>query len=123
MDTAKAQLHLLHGGNYKQREAAISAALSHLPQHQGSVVILEGLPDGQNLLIPTAQVQIHRIAPGCFCCIGDISLRVTLNRALRQKPAHIFLAITTDEHLDKLLSSLQHSSYSNLLDIMEPQAL
>lgn len=115
---ARAQLHLHHGGSYSSREAAIAAALSSLPENQTSVVILEGLPAGQDLLQPGPHLHIHRIAPGCFCCIGNISLRVTLNRTLRQKPAHIFLAIATDEHLDKLKASLQEAPYTELLEIV-----
>lgn len=111
-------LYLLSGGNYAQRAAAIAAALSRLPENQDSVVILEGLPDGQDLLQPASHLHIIRIAPGCFCCIGNLSLRVNLNRALRQKPAHIFIAIATNEHLDKLISTLQEPPYRELLTII-----
>jgi G3E family GTPase len=110
-----AALVLVHGASYRQREAAIAAAVSDLPKNQKIAVILEGLPDGQALLTPHPQLQIHRIAPGCFCCIGNLTLRVTLNRALRTRPEHIFLALASHEHLDKLEQSLQIPPYHELL--------
>lgn len=117
MTAAKAQLHLIHGASYTQREAAIAASLACLPDNDKNIVILEGLPDGQDILHPTDLLHISRIAPGCFCCIGNLSLRVTLNRALRQKPANIYLGIASDAHLDKLLLTLQDPTYANLLEI------
>ncbi|MFZ6721824.1 GTPase [Undibacterium sp. Ji49W] len=123
MNTAKAQLHLVHGGSYTQREAAIAASLSRLPATLHNVVILEGLPDGQDILLPGDNLHISRIAPGCFCCIGNLSLRVTLNRALRQKPAHIFLGVASDAHLDQLTLTLQEPAYANLLEISSQSRL
>lgn len=125
MNTAKAQLHLVHGASYTQREAAIAASLARLRDNSignnadtdKNVVILEGLPDGQDTLHPTELLHISRIAPGCFCCIGNLSMRVTLNRALRQKPANIYLGIASDAHLDKLLLTLQDPIYTNLLEL------
>ncbi|PXX45293.1 GTPase [Undibacterium pigrum] len=123
MNTAKAQLHLVHGASYTQREAAIAASLARLRNNSAgnnadkNVVILEGLPDGQDILHPTELLHVSRIAPGCFCCIGNLSLRVTLNRALRQKPANIYLGIASDAHLDKLLLTLQDPTYNQLLEI------
>ncbi|MFZ6710258.1 GTPase [Undibacterium sp. TC9W] len=125
MTAAKARLHLIHGASYTEREAAIAASLALLSGNgtgnnavtDKNIVILEGLPDGQDILYPTDLLHISRIAPGCFCCIGNLSLRVTLNRALRQKPANIYLGIANDAHLDKLLLTLQDPTYTNLLEI------
>lgn len=121
MTAAKAQLHLIHGASYTEREAAIAASLALSVVNNAvadkNVVILEGLPDGQHILQTTELLHISRIAPGCFCCIGNLSLRVTLNRALRQKPANIYLGIASDAHLDKLLLILQDPTYTNLLEI------
>lgn len=127
MSAAKAQLHLVHGASYTQREAAIAASLARLDGNSAAtdknVVILEGLPDGQDILQATDLLHISRIAPGCFCCIGNLSLRVTLNRALRQKPANIYLGIASDAHLDKLLLALQDPAYTNLLEINSTSVL
>ncbi|MBC3908284.1 MULTISPECIES: GTPase [Undibacterium] len=127
MSAAKAQLHLVHGASYTQREAAIAASLARLDGNSAAtdknVVILEGLPDGQDILQATDLLHISRIAPGCFCCIGNLSLRVTLNRALRQKPANIYLGIASDAHLDKLLLTLQGPAYTNLLEINSTSVL
>lgn len=127
MSAAKAQLHLVHGASYTQREAAIAASLARLDGNSAAtdknVVILEGLPDGQDILQATDLLHISRIAPGCFCCIGNLSLRVTLNRALRRKPANIYLGIASDAHLDKLLLALQDPAYTNLLEINSTSVL
>lgn len=127
MSAAKAQLHLVHGASYTQREAAIAASLARLDGNSAAtdknVVILEGLPDGQDILQATDLLHISRIAPGCFCCIGNLSLRVTLNRALRQKPANIYLGIASNAHLDKLLSTLQDPAYTNLFEINSTSVL
>jgi len=127
VSAAKAQLHLVHGASYTQREAAIAASLARLDGNSAAtdknVVILEGLPDGQDILQATDLLHISRIAPGCFCCIGNLSLRVTLNRALRQKPANIYLGIASDAHLDKLLLTLQGPAYTNLLEINSTSVL
>ncbi|MFZ6731230.1 GTPase [Undibacterium sp. Ji42W] len=121
MTAAKAQLHLIHGASYTQREAAIAASLTLLAGNGAAtdknIVILEGLPEGQDILQATDLLHVNRIAPGCFCCIGNLSLRVSLNRALRQKPANIYLGIASDAHMDKLLLTLQDPAYINLLEI------
>ncbi|MFZ6746414.1 GTPase [Undibacterium sp. JH2W] len=127
MNIAKTQLHLIHGASYTRREAAIAASLDRLAGNSAAtdknIVILEGLPDGQDILHPTDLLHINRIAPGCFCCIGNLSLRVTLNRALRQKPANIYLGIASDTHLDKLLLTLQDPTYTKLLEIKNHTSL
>jgi G3E family GTPase len=105
---------LVTGSAGAQREAAIAAAL--LPG-QSCAVILEGLPTGQALLLPSPLLAVHRIAPGCLCCSGQLVLRVTLNRVLRHRPQRLFIAMASVEHLDQLRSWLSNPPYDQLLEL------
>jgi G3E family GTPase len=60
-----------------------------------------------------------RIAPGCLCCTGNLVLRVTLNRLLRQRPKRLFIGIARSEHLDQLRSWLQSKPYDQLLRLTD----
>jgi hypothetical protein len=108
---------LVTGPGAQARESAIHTAL------QGGAlsaampaVILEGLPSGDSFLDTlVAPARLARIAPGCLCCTGNLVLRVTLNRMLRQRPHHLFIGVARGEHLDQLRSWLQAEPYDQLL--------
>ena len=107
---------LVTGATAAAREAAISA---RLVAGQGGLaaVILEGMPDPRSVLAPSDSLEIHRIAPGCVCCTGNLVLRVTLNRVLRRRPTHLFIGLANTEHLDQLRSWLQQPPYDQLLEL------
>ncbi|NHZ87911.1 GTPase [Massilia sp. CCM 8733] len=125
----RSALTLVTGGSAAQREAAIAARLAQLssgagPQaaaagqpHGVSAVLLEGLPSGQTLLSPSDSLPVHRIAPGCLCCTGNLVLRVTLNRILRLRPDRLFIGLAATDHLDQLRSWLQDPPYDQLLEL------
>jgi hypothetical protein len=110
---------LVTGASAAAREQAISdqLQLSNL-HHNGAIsgIILEGLASGHSPLdsLP-AHVLCTRIAPGCLCCAGNLVLRVTLNRLLRQRPERLFIGVARSEHLDQLRSWLQAGPYDQLL--------
>jgi G3E family GTPase len=110
---------LVTGSSAEARERAIheQLVLSNL-HHDGarSAVILEGLASGNSPLdtLP-AHVLRARIAPGCLCCAGNLVLRVTLNRMLRQGPERLFIGVARSEHLDQLRSWLESEPYDQLL--------
>jgi hypothetical protein len=110
---------LVTGSSASDREQAIYAQLD-LPNlhHDGAktAVILEGLASGTSPLdtLP-AHVLCERIAPGCLCCAGNLVLRVTLNRLLRQRPERLFIGVARSEHLDQLRSWLESEPYDQLL--------
>lgn len=112
---AAVPLILVSGSNYGDREAAIAESIKHRPAKKNIAVILEGLPDGEPRLENSPDLLLHRIAPGCFCCIGNLALRVTLNRLLRQHPACIYLSVASSAHLDNILLTLQQTPYDQLL--------
>lgn len=118
-------LTLVSGGRAGEREAAIAAAL--LPG-QSTAVILEGLASGNSMLAELAEarpvtdtspLQVLRIAPGCLCCSGNLVLRVTLNRLLRQPPARLFISLADATHIEQLRSWLSASPYDGWL-ALEP---
>lgn len=116
-------LTLLAGGSYAQREQAIAklceadaASASASPSATPSsciAVILEGLPAGDLILQSSNRLLVHRIAPGCFCCIGNLTMKVTLNRLLRQPLTHLYLAIASSAHLDNIQLTLAQPPYDN----------
>ena len=83
-------------------------------------IVLEGLAPGNSPLdsLP-ADVLSVRIAPGCLCCTGNLVLRVTLNRILRQRPERLFIGVARSEHLDQLRSWLQAEPYDQLLRLTD----
>ncbi|PUA17382.1 GTPase [Glaciimonas sp. PCH181] len=120
---------LVTGSSALVREAAIwSAIAADAASAQDSdklavnklAVILEGLPDGKSPPAPThSQLHITRIAPGCFCCIGNLTLRVTLNRLLRTHPSRIYISIADITHLDKIHDFLSLSPYDTWLTLSD----
>ncbi|PQO90689.1 GTPase [Massilia phosphatilytica] len=115
-DDARTVLTLVTGARAGAREAAIAAHLSDLHEDGAQAIILEGLASGNSPLddLPDGRT-LARIAPGCLCCTGNLVLRVTLNRLLRQRPRRIFIGVADSEHLDQLRSWLQSEPYDQLL--------
>ncbi len=110
---------LVVGASYAAREAAIAAALQ---AGQQTVVILEGLPDGKStspLQQAVAQPDIRRIAPGCICCTGSLTMQVTLNRVLRHPPQRLFISLASADHLAQIHEFLSAPSYAALISLTE----
>jgi hypothetical protein len=105
---------LVTGASVAAREALIA---TRLPPGQRCALILEGLPDGRSLLVCSASLDVHRVAPACLCCTGNLVLRVTLNRILRSRPDRLFIGVANADHLDQLRSWLQHPPYDQLLEL------
>ncbi|OON64464.1 GTPase [Massilia sp. KIM] len=128
--TARVATTLVTGASAAAREATIAALLQtpsdlpdlhkispaqHEPAQTLSAVILEGLGASTDPLISSSHLQVVRIAPGCLCCDGNLVLRVTLNRLLRQRPHRLYIGLARSEHLDQLRSWLQSAPYDQLL--------
>ena len=119
---ARAATTLVTGASAAVREQAIAAllaapspAVSAAPARAFDAVILEGLGMAATPLASGPGLQVVRIAPGCLCCDGNLVLRVTLNRLLRQRPGRLFLGLASSEHLDQLRSWLAAPPYDQLL--------
>jgi hypothetical protein len=111
---------LVSGRSASVREAAIWSALqdelARNGGHLSTALILEGLADGKLASDPMPpELDIKRIAPGCFCCIGNLTLRVTLNRLLRKSPARLFISIADNTHLQQIHDFLSQPPYDTYL--------
>ena len=101
------------------REAAIAAALDPMVS---TAAILEGIASGHSQLEPgdcSDALRVIRIAPGCMCCVGNLTLRVTLNRLLRKPPARLFIALATSTHLAQIRAFLKQEPYDSLLTLTD----
>lgn len=110
---------LVYGRSSKEREQAIA---SRLNKNINTVVILEGIADSSSVLASMEEqknFQLIRIAPGCPCCTGNLTMRVTLNRILRQPPQAIYISLASNTHLEEIRKFLQDPQYINLLYLAE----
>ncbi len=111
------RLILVTGQQAALREAAIANSLS---PDKKTALILEGLPAGTAARFEDGpQLLQKRIAPGCLCCTGNLTLRVTLNRLLRQKPQEIYISLANDAHIEQLKEFLRSPPYDGLLRVTE----
>lgn len=110
---------LVYGGNSTARERAIT---TRLDASCSTVVIAEGISGTDSSLqsLETQQqCQVFRIAPGCPCCSGNLTMRVTLNRILRRPPQRLYLSLASAAHLPQIRSFLQEAQYQSLLSLSE----
>jgi hypothetical protein len=108
---------LVTGANAVVREAGIARAIDPA---LATVVLLEGLATGRaelEALAGRAQLQLIRIAPGCPCCSGNLTLRVTLNRILRRPPAQLYISLASSLHLEKIRQFLSAPPYDARLQL------
>jgi len=103
---------LVIGVHAAMREAAIAARIEPATS---TAVILEGLAPGVSHLVPTTNLQIIRIAPGCMCCVGNLNL----NRLLRNPPARLFIALATNTHLPQVRHFLTREPYDAFLTLTD----
>ena len=110
---------LVTGGSSADRERAIATAA---PANETCAAIIEGLPSGDDALDarssqPSESMQVVRVAPGCPCCSGNLTVRVTLNRLLRRAPSRLYLSLSSSAHRDQILAFLQEPQYRERLTI------
>lgn len=122
---------LVTGLNAATREGAIASAIQPTAVADslanGSIaLILEGFPSGQSAqaaaLDPQhnpALAQAARIAPGCLCCVGNLTLKVTLNRILRHPPQRLYISLATATHIAQLYTFLSQPPYDRLLRLTD----
>ena len=116
--TAPTLTTLVSGGSAVQREIAISRSIALLPTTASVAFILEGLSSAESPLHQPAakpEWRLRRIAPGCPCCIGNLTMRVTLNRLLRPPPQHLLISLASTAHLAQVRAFLLADPYDKLL--------
>jgi hypothetical protein len=103
------------------RAATLDAITRRLPSDVPVSVLLEGLPaDGTSELAARDSLRVHVMAPGCPCCVGQLTLRVTLARVLRlEKAAVVVLAIINPAHVDNLVELLESSLFAGHLKVAQ----
>lgn len=73
----------------------------------------------QEELPPVTGRQVHVLAPGCLCCIGNLTLRVTLARVLRhEKPQHLIIAIADVRHQKRIAAMLRAAPWDLWLKLV-----
>lgn len=90
-----------------------------LEERLRTALILEGLPNGASPFdeqLPS-WLTIVRIAPGCICCTGNLTMKVTLNRILRQHPERLYISLADSRHLPQIRQFLQQEPYDKLLGL------
>lgn len=111
---------LVIGSTGAERENAIAAAIAGVPvSASDTALILEGLPNGSTPLDAIAGLEIARIAPGCLCCVGNLTMRVTLNRILRRSFRRLYISLANAEHLEQIREFLVQDPYDDLLQLTE----
>lgn len=107
---------LVTGASAARREAAIAGVLDSSLR---TALILEGLPDGTPPFeepLPS-WLTIVRIAPGCICCNGNLTMQVMLNRILRQHPERLYIGLANSTHLPRIRQFLQQEPYDKRLSL------
>ena len=114
--------HLVCGSSARQRDATIARAIALLPPEESVACIVEGLADADSPLQQLAdnpQYRLNRIAPGCPCCVGNLVMRVTLNRLLRPAPSHLFVSIADSAHREQIENFLRSPPYDAYLILQD----
>ena len=109
---------LVLGTDAAARETAIAAALESAPQ-AAAALILEGMADGADRFGAFSALHVARIAPGCPCCTGNLTMRVTLNRMLRLRPTHLYVGLASAGHLSGIRDFLSQPPYDSLLTLTD----
>lgn len=109
---------LVAGSDADARESAIVAALTADSSYATTALILEG---AANLAAVSFDSSVHtiRIAPGCPCCTGKLTMQVTLNRILRRPPERLYIGLANAMHLDVFRNFLEQPPYAALLTLTE----
>jgi 3-oxoadipate enol-lactonase len=90
-----------------EQQAQLDAWLAR-PSNGGRVVVAES---GFVPLNAPDDVPLARLAPGCVCCIGQVTLRVTLARMVRlHRPREVLLLVATPDHLPRVRALLADGS-------------
>ena len=121
---------LVSGASAAAREAAIAAAIrpaAAAPVPERTIaLILEGLPGGLSQAAAALDPQFNpvlaqaaRIAPGCLCCVGNLTLKVTLNRILRRPPQRLYVSLASATHIGQLRAFLSSPPYDSLLSLTD----
>lgn len=101
------------------RESVIAAQIDpSIP----TAVLAEGLPNGIDpfeQFVHTGSLHVIRIAPGCPCCSGHLTMQVNLNRLLRLQPQRFLIGLASSAHLDRIRLLLSSPPYNKILGLID----
>ena len=107
-------LHLVYGANQRARESAIKTQMNPT---LFAITLLEGMVLSEASPDPLESMKVVRLAAGCTCCTGNLTMRVMLNRALKEKPDIVFLSLANSAHLTAVRDFLQEDQYCGRLEL------
>ncbi len=107
-------LRLVYGANQTVREQAIKTQVN---PELFTIALLEGMAVNHASLDPLESLKVVRMAPGCPCCTGKLTMRVMLNRALKENPDQVFLSLANSAHLISIRDFLQEDQYCGRLNL------
>lgn len=107
-------LHLVYGANQTVRENAIKTQMTPTVF---AIALLESMALNNASPDPLASMKVVRMAAGCPCCTGNLTMRVMLNRALKEKPDRVFLSLANSAHLTSVRDFLQEDQYCGRLEL------
>ena len=105
---------LVAGGDSLARETVIAARLA-ASSGVNAAVIIEGI--AEHAAHFGAHVHLVRIAPGCPCCTGRLTMQVMLNRILRTAPNHVYIAMSDATHICGMRDFLAQAPYDTLVKL------
>ena len=86
------------------------------PPSSGSRAVIA--ESGFTPLEAPAGVALACLAPGCFCCVGQVPLRVTLTRLVRaHRPDDLLLLLATPHHVQRVRALLADGSLGVRFDV------
>ena len=96
------------------RSLALEDAKQHLEEGLQAVIV-EG---GPGTLSAPPGVELVQLAPGCVCCVGQLPLRVTVARLLRQaRPARLWIEVSAAQHVAELRRQLDGPGFAGAVKL------
>ncbi len=113
---------LIVGPPGEDRAHRIADWLRQGPSGQPVSLLLEGAPLKGAEVEPLPGRYVHVLAPACLCCLGHLTLRVTLARVLQHEaPTRLLLALADPQHRLRMITMLGSPPWNDWLDLRTEQ--
>jgi hypothetical protein len=110
-------VHVLVGTRLREGASdALPLALAHVADGPQAVII-EG---GPGTFVASGGITLVQLAAGCVCCVGQLPLRVTVARLLRQvRPARLWIEMADGAHLPEVRRQLTGPGFHGAIALMD----
>jgi G3E family GTPase len=110
-------VHVLVGTRLREGESdALPLALAHVAEGPQAVIV-EG---GPGTFVASRGITLVQLAAGCVCCVGQLPLRVTVARLLRQvRPARLWIEMADGAHLPAVRRQLAGPGFHGAIALMD----